>query len=205
MTDPVVLTDVLFLLFSVTAIVFSLLVVVMKNPIHSSISLVLSFLPIAAIYVLFHAPFVAVIQILVYAGAIMVLFTFVIMMVDLSEKEYTLHKGKIYKLLSFLIMGGFLLMVPYMVTRFLPETISEPKESVVLSHFTSKKEAHEFGSTKNIGKLIFGKPVINDPVQANDNTLKSMQIVSFELASILIMVAIVGAMILARTRKKEER
>ncbi len=204
MAEPWLVTDVLFLLCSVGAIVLSVFVVVAKNPIYSSISLVLSFVPIAIIYILFHAPFVAVIQILVYAGAIMVLFTFVIMMIDLQEKDYTIHKSKIYKFLSFIIMGGFLVMLPYMVIQFLPETISEPKESIVLNHFKSKKEADEFGSTKKIGELIFGQPH-SDPDEANKNTLESMQIISFELASILIIVAIVGAMILARTRRREEK
>ncbi|GMT49320.1 MAG: NADH dehydrogenase subunit J [bacterium] len=204
MAEPWVITDILFLLCSIGAIVLSISVVVTKNPIYSSISLVLSFVPIAIIYILFHAPFVAMIQILVYAGAIMVLFTFVIMMIDLRERDYTIHKSKIYKFLSFIIMGGFLVMLPYMVIQFLPETIYEPKESIVLSHFKSKKEAGDFGSTKRIGELIFGQPNDN-PDEANKNTLESMQIISFELASILIMVAIVGAMILARTRRREDR
>ena len=78
---------VLFTLFSAVAIVSCLLVVLKKNPLISALFLVLSFVCFAGFYVLLQAQFVAVLQLIIYAGAIMVLFLFVIMLLDLGVKQ----------------------------------------------------------------------------------------------------------------------
>ena len=78
---------VFFWLFSLAMIVFAVMVVVQRNPVASALSLVVSFLGLAALFVLLDAYFIAIIQVLVYAGAVMVLFLFIIMLLDLRAEE----------------------------------------------------------------------------------------------------------------------
>ncbi|HXV30929.1 MAG TPA: NADH-quinone oxidoreductase subunit J, partial [Sinorhizobium sp.] len=74
-----------FLLFAAVSVITALMVVLARNPIHSALALMACFLQVSAIFVLLGAPLLAVIQIFVYVGAIMVLFLFVIMMIDVRE------------------------------------------------------------------------------------------------------------------------
>ncbi len=89
-----------FFLFALGALVTSILVVSMRNPISSAISLVGTFLCMAGLYALLHAPFMAVIQVMVYAGAIMVLFVFVIMLLNLQDDELGEGRFTITKIFS---------------------------------------------------------------------------------------------------------
>lgn len=210
--------DLIFLFCGVSAIVLSILVIFLKNPIYGSLSLVGSFLPVAGIYILLQAPFVAAIQILVYGGAIMVLFTFVIMMIDLKDEDLKIQKKPSYRFLSLLVVlvfWGF-----SMVFLQKAENQSEnlrTNELVTIENSASKEASEElnysrpeiadFGSVKSIGRLIFGEPDPKNPEKANQNTLESPALVSFELSSILILVAIVGALILTKeysVKKKNE-
>src|SRR3979411_145721 len=77
----------LFYLFAAVAVVASMLVIAQRNPIYSVLLLIVSFGALSGLYVLLDAPFVAVIQIIVYAGAIMVLFLFVVMLLNASHEE----------------------------------------------------------------------------------------------------------------------
>ena len=79
--------SVFFWLFSALMLAFGVMVVVQRNPVASALSLVVSFLGLAALFVLLDAYFIAVIQVLVYAGAVMVLFLFIIMLLDLRAEE----------------------------------------------------------------------------------------------------------------------
>lgn len=79
--------SVFFWLFSALMLAFGVMVVVQRNPVASALSLVVSFLGLAALFVLLNAYFIAVIQVLVYAGAVMVLFLFIIMLLDLKAEE----------------------------------------------------------------------------------------------------------------------
>src|SRR6476646_2932647 len=78
---------VLFYLFGAVAVIASLLVIAQRNPIHSVLLLIASFGALSGLYVLLEAPFVAVIQIIVYAGAIMVLFLFVVMLLNVPKED----------------------------------------------------------------------------------------------------------------------
>ena len=191
--------DFLFIILAILLIVFALLVVLIPNPIHSAFSLILFFLPIAVLYILFQAPFIAVIQILVYAGAIMVLFVFVIMLIDLNPKDFSKKRPRYYHVFSLLILSSFFLWIPWAVKKLMPREVV-PKTQVELeAFFESKEEVEEFGSASNIAKIIFGHPH-KDVKQANKNTLNSTQIFSFELSSLLIVVAIIGVILLTRGR-----
>ena len=206
-------TDLIFLVCAIATVILSILVISLKNPIYGSLSLVGSFLPVAVIYILLHAPFVAAIQILVYGGAIMVLFTFVIMMIDLKDQDLKIQKNPLYRLLSLVVVLVFwaVSMAFLQKTQNLRQTQdfrtldtqtitsknSSPQET---PHFQldSPVDSTDFGSVKSIGRLIFGEPDPDNPKKANQNTLQSPALVSFELSSILILVAIVGALVLTK-------
>ncbi|MEZ5303751.1 MAG: NADH-quinone oxidoreductase subunit J [Verrucomicrobiales bacterium] len=93
---------VLFYIFSAIALVFGAMVVVLRNPVSSALSLVMSFVGVAALFVLLDAYFIGTIQILVYAGAVMVLFLFIIMLLDL--------KAEARRKLNFVAFGGGVLI-----------------------------------------------------------------------------------------------
>src|SRR5436190_12089944 len=99
----------LFYFLSFLSILFALLVVVSKNPMHSVLYLILTFFAIAGHYVLLNAQFLAAVHIIVYAGAIMVLFLYVIMMLNLNAATEP-HKSKIIKIAA-TITGGLLMIV----------------------------------------------------------------------------------------------
>src|SRR3954465_12986963 len=103
------ITQYLFYLLSFLAIMFALMVVFSKNPVHSVLYLVLTFFAIAGHYVLLNAQFLAAVHIIVYAGAIMVLFLFVIMLLNLN-KETEPHKSGWLKA-SAAIASGCLLII----------------------------------------------------------------------------------------------
>ncbi len=107
---------VLFVLFAAVAVLSAVLSITRKNAVAAACWLVLMFFGLAGIYVLLEATFVAVVQILVYAGAIMVLFLFVIMLLDLRRDELLAHKGPRLKVLGVLLSLVFFGIVIYAVT-----------------------------------------------------------------------------------------
>ena len=166
-------------IFSVTAFLF---VVTLKNPIYSVLFLIGGFIPIAIIYFLLNAYFIGIIQILVYAGAIMVLFTFVIMMVDFSKHEYENDKPLVFKILTAIAVFLAILIVLVPIVDLTAGIIGT--ESI-----TANKD---FGTIESIGKLMFA------PLE------KNYIIISFELVSMLILLAIAGTIVIAKNRKLEE-
>src|SRR6202046_1002578 len=97
-----------FWLFSLLMIGFAVMVVVHRNPVASALSLVVSFLGLAALFVMLDAYFIGVIQVLVYAGAVMVLFLFIIMLLDLKAEERR-------KLNTGIIIGGMAVATAFVV------------------------------------------------------------------------------------------
>ena len=156
-----------FYFFAALTVASALGVVWFRNPISSAISLVVSFFGIAALYVLLQAHFLAIIQILVYAGAIMVLFIFVIMLLNLKGAELEEHGfSNSKKAVSALVISG-ILFVFYRIFS--------------ISGFTTSPVSDDFGTVKTVGKLLF-----------------TDYIFPFEYASILLLAALVGGVILAK-------
>ena len=162
-----------FYLFAAVAVIASLLVIAQRNPIYSVLLLILSFGALSGLYVLLDAPFVAVTQIIVYAGAIMVLFLFVVMLLH-APSEDTEHDEKIHPLrkpgamwFGALLAVALVVELLWALTRGGGETGAFPGASV--------------SSVRTIGKVLF--------------TDYAFQ---FEVTSILILVAMVGAVVLAK-------
>ena len=167
----------LFYVFGAVAVVASLLVIAQRNPIYSVLLLILSFGALSGLYVLLQAPFVAVVQIIVYAGAIMVLFLFVVMLLN-APHEDTEHDEAIHVLArpGPMRFGGFLAVV--LVVELL-WALAAGAES---GPFTGGSVT----SVRAIGRLLFTDYAF-----------------AFEVTSVLILVAMVGAVVLARPAGQE--
>jgi NADH-quinone oxidoreductase subunit J len=166
----------LFYLFGAIAVVASLLVIAQKNPIYSVLLLIASFGALSGLYVLLDAPFVAVTQIIVYAGAIMVLFLFVVMLLNAPHEE-TEYDERVHPLLrpgptwfGGLLAAGLLVEVVWALARH-SESGAFPRGAV--------------SSVRTIGRALFTDYAF-----------------PFEVTSVLILVAMMGAVVLAR---REER
>ena len=163
----------IFFTFAAIAIVFSLVVVLHKNPVVSALSLVLTFFSLAVMYVLLDAPFMAALQVIVYAGAIMVLFLFVIMLLNLGHDYRRDLKGGAFAILSFGVIG----LIAGLVAQQLGASgaVSGPGAAAIDAAIAER------------GAL----GAIADP-------LYTTYVVPFEITGILLLVAIVGALVLAK-------
>ncbi len=166
----------LFYLFGAVAVVASLLVIAQRNPIYSVLLLIASFGALSGLYVLLDAPFVAVIQIIVYAGAIMVLFLFVVMLLNPPAEEIEEHRllGRGPMGLGGLLAVLLAIELVWALTRAGGESGAFPGGSV--------------SSVAEIGRQLF--------------TIYAFQ---FEVTSVLILVAMVAAVLLAGRRSPQEQ
>lgn len=165
------ITQWLFGILSFLAILFGLMVVFTRNPINSVLYLVLTFFCIAGHYLLLNAQFLAVVHIVVYAGAIMVLFLFVIMLMNLNQDTEP-QKTVIAKIIAGCI-GGILLFV--MVGSL------KGAEQLGLQQYGHS----QIGLVKNLGQVLFGEFLF-----------------PFEIASVLLLAAMVGAIMLGKKEIK---
>jgi len=164
-----------FYLFGAIAVLASLLVIGQRNPIYSVLLLIASFGALSGLYVLLQAPFVAVIQIIVYAGAIMVLFLFVVMLLN-APREATEYDERVHPLLRPGPMRfGAVLAVTLIVELWW--ALTKGRE-------TGEFAAARVDSVGALGRLLF-----------TDYSFP------FEVTSVLILVAMVGAVVLARRER----
>ena len=169
--DSVTLEEILFYIFATGGIISASLVVTRRNPIVSAIYLIVNFFCLAGMYLTLHAQFIAVIQILVYAGAIMVLFVFVIMLLNLGD-ERRLRDGFTWKKV---VAGGFgfgILME--LIYIFMMQTGTP---SIDMERATNT------GTVEAVGHVLFTRFLF-----------------PFEVTSLLLTAAIVGAVILAKKK-----
>ena len=165
------ITQWLFGILSFLAIMFALMVVFSRNPVNSVLYLVLTFFCIAGHYIIMNAQFLAIVHIVVYAGAIMVLFLFVIMLMNLN-KDTEPQKTWLSKIIA-AIAGGSMLFVMVAVLK--------GAEQMNLSSYGSS----QIGTVKNLGKVLFSEFLF-----------------PFEIASILLLAAMVGAIMIGKKETK---
>ena len=166
-----VATPVFFYGLSIAAIVFAIAVITRKNAVHAALSLIGTLVSLAGLYLMLYAPFVAGVQIVLYAGGIMVLFLFVIMLVNLDQniREIQFNKQWLVGLIAALSLGGLLLFVIRQGRSIFPVD-----QVAVLP---------EGSNTQMIGIALYGQYML-----------------PFEIASLLLLVAIVGAVVMAKKR-----
>jgi NADH-quinone oxidoreductase subunit J len=161
-----------FLLFSALTIFCALMVILQKNPLASVLFLVMTLFWLAALFVLLSAPFIAAIQVIIYAGAIMVLFLFVLMLLNLKAIEEGVKPAlKVTGVAVALI----LLVVAAVVLRSVP----------IPANTGFSRSAAELGSVESIGQMLF-----------------SVYLLPFEIASFLLLAGIIGAIVLAKKDRK---
>ncbi|MBT99788.1 MAG: NADH-quinone oxidoreductase, subunit J [Gemmatimonadetes bacterium] len=166
--------EVLFYVFAAVALGGALGVVWAKSPVGSLLYMVATLASLACIFVLLEAHFLAAIQVIVYAGAIMVLFLFVIMLLNLGHDYQWDLKGGAFSLLSFVIIG---LMAGVLVRQFGENAITEPTAG---------------------GRAIDAALAQHGAVGAIAQPLYTTYVVPFEITGVLLLVAIVGALVLAK-------
>lgn len=134
------LPDILFFVFAALALGCGIMLLLSRNPVNSAMFLVLTIASLAGLFVLLHAFFLAAIQILVYAGAVMVLFLFVIMLLDLKAEER--RRIRVFGLAAGAISVGAILAIFFSALRAAPIAASSSEPSAV-------------GSTIELGRLLF--------------------------------------------------
>lgn len=158
-----------FIPLAVIALSTAVMVIVLRNPVYCALSLVGTFFALSGIYLLLQAQFLAVVQVIVYAGAIMVLFLFVVMLLDLGhEPPVWLRRDRFRILLGLL----FLLELAIPIGSWTFQGTKGPYTPELVD---------AVGNTQVIGRLLFTDFLI-----------------PFEITSIILLVAIIGAMVLAR-------
>ncbi len=166
-----VATTFFFYFLSAVAVISAILVITRKNPVHSALSLIVTLLSLAGLYLMLYAPFVAGVQIILYAGGIMVLFLFVIMLVNIerAQREFVFNHQWHVGLIAALALGAMLFFVYQKGSSIFPANPAVPPA--------------ETQNTQQVGMLLF-----------------QSYLLPFEIASLLLLVAIVGAVVMAKKR-----
>jgi len=168
------LETIIFYLFAILAVAGAVVVVSHRNPVTSALSLVLTLFSTAVLFVLLLADFVAVIQVLVYAGAIMILFLFTVMFLNLRPESLEFDsKSLTFKISAFFVV---LLAAGYFASIGFRKGLSSLSPTTI--------DPKSFGSVEGVGKLLF-----------------SDYLLPFELTSVLIVIAIIGVVAIAKRRE----
>lgn len=167
--------DFMFLGLSSLAIAGGVAMLVNKNPMYSALGLLISILAVAGLFALLSATFLFMVQVIVYAGAIMTLILFILMFLNINDKDLPEEPNK-YKLIAL----GAVFMAPINIL-IIKAIANLPSADMTIV------EDGNFGSIKAVGMLLYRN-----------------WLVSFELISILLLVALIGAVVLVKKRKTRE-
>jgi NADH-quinone oxidoreductase subunit J len=162
----------LFYAFALLSIAGAFGVLCLRSPVHGAMSLVGTFFSLGTIYVMMQAEFVAVVQVLVYAGAIMVLFLFVLMLLSIPKEDKTFINWTGGKIIGAAMAFGIWTQLALALGRFAPERLVPPELA---------EQAPD--TIKQIGQLLF-----------------SEYLLPFEAISLLLLVAVLGAVVIAKRR-----
>jgi len=167
--------EIMFYLLAALTVASALGVVAFRNPVHSAVSLLASFLFVAALFVMRHAEFLAAVQVLVYAGGIMVLFLFVIMLVNVKrlDPEQVFLSGKVHTAVAAGVFLGALIAFGYLAGSLGPVGPGPEALQMVDGAVT--------GNTEAVGWLLYRQ-----------------YLVPFEVVSVVLLVAMIGAIIFGR-------
>jgi NADH-quinone oxidoreductase subunit J len=191
---------VFFWVFSIAAIFAGLLTVMARNTIHSALFLISSLVSVAALFILLQAEFIAGVQILVYVGGVMVLFLFVIMLVNVGEEER--GREEIFNrprqvttsvIFCALLAAGLLYAVNVGYEGFLKHDEAKLQAAAGQRH---TREQH-------LATSATGSSRITTDTEGVGSSLYRYAALPFEIASLLLLVAIIGSVMLARTLKQE--
>jgi NADH-quinone oxidoreductase subunit J len=167
-----VATPFFFYLFAAMMVIGGIMVITRKNPVHSALALIVTLLAQASIYLMLYAPFVAGVQVILYAGGIMVLFLFVIMLVSIerAQRERTFNSQWVVGTVAGIALGGLFIAVYLKGKNLFP---GHPMRMYPV----------EAPNTQSVATLLYGPYMF-----------------AFEIASLLLLVAIIGAVVMAKKR-----
>jgi NADH-quinone oxidoreductase subunit J len=192
--------SVFFWIFSIAAILAGLLTVMARNAVHSALFLISSLVSVAALFILLGAEFIAGVQILVYVGGVMVLFLFVIMLVNVGAEEEgraaifnTSRQVGTALVLSLLLVFGLL----FAINRGYDGL--KKRDETALNQAAAAQQARQ----DNLQTGATGVSRITTETERVGMGLYSFAALPFEIASVLLLVAIIGSVMLARTLKQE--
>ena len=158
---------VLFILFGAIAVCGAIMVVTRKHPMASALYLILTLFAVAALFVLRQAHFLAAIQVIIYAGAVVVLFIFVIMLINVPEDRLPVERATTMRVLGVLAAGFFILESAVLARRFWMPT----------------GPVAEVGTVEAVGRALF-----------------TDYLLAFEITSVLLLAAVIGAIALAKRK-----
>jgi NADH-quinone oxidoreductase subunit J len=175
--NPPVATPFFFYMLAGIMVIGGILVITRKNAVHSAIALITTLLAQAALYLMLYAPFVAGVQIMLYAGGIMVLFLFVIMLISIerAEKERQFNKQWLVGIAAAAALGTLLIAV---------YTTTSRGRTLFIEGHVSYSESE---NTQRVAELLFDRHA-------------GTYMFAFEIASLLLLVAIIGAVVMAKKR-----
>lgn len=162
-----------FIILTIIGLTSAILLIIQKNPVYSALLLITHFLALAGFYLLLNAQFLAILQILIYAGAIMVLFVFVIMLLNLQNEEALKDPFNLRKIIASIL--GFVLFSQFVVFYFIKakyELDIKPSPNSITA-----------GSVKNISEILF-----------------TTYLIPFEVTSFLLLVGIIASIVLAKRK-----
>ncbi|HEX9155571.1 MAG TPA: NADH-quinone oxidoreductase subunit J [Nitrospira sp.] len=158
-----------FFYFALVIAVSSMLVVALRNPIYSALSLLIMFFHVAGLYVTLHAEFLAAVQVIVYAGAILVLYLFVVMLLNLHQDDRYHQQWPVAAVI------GLTLVVEAVIL-----SIAQAR-AIPLAPANTETAVEGIGNTEALGDVLY-----------------STYLFPFEVASLILLVAMIGAIILAK-------
>jgi NADH-quinone oxidoreductase subunit J len=159
-----------FTYMAIASVASALLAVTRRSPIHSMLWVLSLFLHVAGIFVLLNAEFLAAVQVIIYAGAILIFYLFMVMLLDLPDEEARPRFGKHWPIAAIVGVSFAFLAWVATTTKGLPEEVEAASDQ-------------DLGSVANLGTALFGPFAL-----------------PFEIASLLLLAAIVGAVVLGRQR-----
>jgi NADH-quinone oxidoreductase subunit J len=165
-----------FYFFAAILVLSALRVITTRNPVHAALFLVLAFFSASGIWMLLHAEFLAITLVLVYVGAVMVLFLFVVMMLDINID--VLRAGFRKNLPTALLVGGIVIVEMYLVIN----TAFRVAEPVIVA------KPADYSNTREVGKLIY-----------------TQYVYALEIAAIILLVGMVAAIALTLRKRKDSK
>lgn len=156
-----------FYIFAILAVSSAIAVISLRNPVHSAVFLMVCFLQVAAIFILLRSPFLAAVQVFVYVGAVMVLFLFAVMVLDLGKERFGEHLHHQSPMAIIIIIGLIFVMGLGLAKARLDAPIGKYTEEAMLKN------------TEVMGELLYTKYVF-----------------PFEVVSLLLLIALIGAIVL---------
>ena len=166
---------ILFSIFATAAVATALLTITRRNPVASAMSLVAHFFTLSGLYLTLEAQFVAAVQVLVYAGAIMVLVVFVIMLLNIGKEQQLAERGSAIRMTLGTSMAALFAVIMIMAIVGKPTGVNTLSENAVA-----------IGTTEAIGQSLF-----------------TQYLFPFEAVSLLLLAALIGSVVLAKRHVKE--